>query len=249
MERRRFISATGALGVSGLAGCLGWTEMNNVDDTGGAGDETDAGAADGGGDGDDEAGGSGDGTALVEHPAAADIETRPTLGTIDGNVIIAFEDPSCPRCKAFATETLPRVRSDLVEPGTAAFVARTYPVIYEWGKPATQALEAAYVRDEAAFWALSGFYYANQSGFDTGNVLERTASFLDEQTEFDGAAIASDAEAKAFDDRVQANLDAGEAAGAGRTTPSIFLFRDGVYQTKASGSISYEVIATALGVD
>lgn len=31
--------------------------------------------------------------------------------------------------------------------------------------------------------------------------------------------------------------------------PTTYLFRDGKYTTKAAGSIGYEVIATALGVE
>lgn len=223
MQRRRFLTTTVAVAATGLAGCLGVF--------GGSATE------------------SGDGTPIDEHAAATDLAAQPVLGTIDDNVIITFEDPSCRRCRAFDREVLPRIESDLVTEGQAAFVARNYPVVYPWGKPATQALEATFDRNADAFWALSSHYFEHQSEFDEDNVLDLTASFLNDETEVDGDAVSSDAEAKTFDDRVQADIDAAEAAEAGGVTPSIFIFRDGKYTTKAAGSVSYEVIATALGVE
>ena len=243
MNRRRFLAATGTVLTAGIAGCAGG-QGSGMEDT----------STTSSGDGTTMAGGDGttttaSGAAIGEHPAARDLERQPVLGELGGNVIVAFEDPSCPRCRAFETDTVPKIRSNLVDTGTAAFVARNYPVIYPWGKPATQALEAAFDRSADAFWALNSHYYENQSSFDEDNVLELTAGFLNDETDVDGDAVASDAEAKTFDPAVQADLDAGEVAGAGRTTPTIFLFRDGQYVTKAAGSISYEVIATALGVE
>jgi hypothetical protein len=39
---------------------------------------------------------------------------------------------------------------------------------------------------------------------------------------------------------------AGEAAGAS-ATPSVFLFRDGQYRTKFTGSVGFESVRSALG--
>lgn len=223
MHRRRFLATAGAVSASGLAGCLGVF--------GGGATE------------------SGDGTPLDEHAAGRDLDAQPVLGSLEGNVIIAFEDPSCARCRAFDQEVLPKIESKLVENGHASYVARNYPVVYPWGKPATQALEATFDRDAKAFWALSSHYFDNQSDFDEDNVLQQTATFLNDETDVDSDAVASDAEAKTFDDQVQADINAAENAGADGVTPSIFIFRDGKYTTKAAGSVSYEVIATALGVE
>lgn len=104
MQRRRFLTTTGALAATGLAGCLGvFGDDGTV---------------------------SGDGTPLDEHPAGNDMAAQPTLDSVDGNVIVAFEDPSCGRCRAFEQDVLPRIRSDLVDSGEAGFVARSYPVVY-----------------------------------------------------------------------------------------------------------------------
>lgn len=45
-----------------------------------------------------------------------------------------------------------------------------------------------------------------------------TATFLNDETSVDGDAVASDAEAQTFDEQVQADIDAAEAAGADGTT-------------------------------
>ena len=141
----------------------------------------------------------------------------------------------------------PQIETELVASGTASFVFRGYPIIYPWGEPATQALESTYARDPDAFWALKDHYYAEQSSFDSDNVLERTRTFLNAETDLDADAVVSDAESESHGAAVQADLDAGMAAGAGRTTPHLFLFKDGEYITKAAGSVSFSVVTNALG--
>lgn len=222
-SRRSLLAAGGALVATATAGCLS-----------GGGESTE-----------------GDGTPLADHPAATGIADQPRKGPDPSEtdaVIVAFEDPSCTRCRAFEQETVPRIEDELVEPGRAAFVFRGYPVVYPWGEPATHALEATYGRDADAFWALKDHYYATQPEFSTENVLDRTRSFLGSETAVDANAVVEAVETGATDAAVQADLDAGMAAGAGRTTPHVFLFRDGVYRTKAAGSVSFSVVRNALGL-
>ncbi|EMA17328.1 DSBA-like thioredoxin domain-containing protein [Haloarcula amylolytica JCM 13557] len=185
--------------------------------------------------------------SVDSHPAAADLDAQPRRGELGGHVILAFEDPSCPTCRRFHEETLPDIRENIVDAGKGAYVVRTYPVIYPWGEPATQALESTFARDSEAYWALFGHYFAEQSSFDPDNVLARTATFLTEETDIDGEAVASDARDRAHDDAVQADIQAAEDAGLGETTPIILLFEDGEFVTKVNGSVSYELIAEALG--
>jgi len=196
-------------------------------------------------------GGSGgeEGQPIEEHPAAAGLEALPRQGELGGHVVLAFEDPSCSRCAAFHEGTVPEIQSNIVEPGLGAYVLRTYPVVYPWGEPATQALESTYARDGDAFWSLLGHYFESQSQFTTDNVLDLTEAFLDESTELDAAAVVADARDEAHDDAVQANISAAEAAGLGQTTPVVLLFRDGEFVTKANGSVSYDLIAEALEVN
>ena len=237
--RRRFVAAT-AVAVAGIAGCTGRTG------SAGAGTEAPSGGATESGDTD---GGTGASESLDSHPAAQGLAAQPTLGPSEATAtIVAFEDPSCPRCRAFERNTVPRIRDELVATGQARFVARTYPVVYPWGEPAVQALEATFARSPEAFWGLFEHYFADQDAFSTDNVLPRTEEWLAANTDLDGAAVVADAEAGAYDDAVQVDLDAGEAADVGRTTPTVFLFRDGEYVTRAGGSVSFDLITSALGL-
>ena len=240
MNRRTFIATTAATATT-FAGCLGGP--------GGAqSEETDSMATDessemtGTMDGFDE--------PLGGHPAATDLADQPALGpdpTTASAVIISFSDPSCPSCARFESNTFPEIESELVEPGKAAFVYRNMPIIYPWGESAIQALEATFAHDTEAFWALKNHYFAEQSSFDTDNVLSKTESFLAENTDVDAGTVVSEAEEKEYDDLVQADLAAGNDAGV-HGTPTSFLFKDGEHVTTVSGPKSYTVFAEALGV-
>ena len=184
--------------------------------------------------------------AVADHPAAADLRAQPHRGEFGGHVVLAFEDPSCVRCAAFHRRVVPQIRDELVAPGKAAFVVRTYPVVYPWGDPASRALEATFARDETVFWELLAYYYRNRDRFGTDNVLRLTESFL-AGTGVDQNAVVADVASGAADDAVAADVAAAEAADLGRTTPVVVLFRDGEFVTTANGSVSYTLIANALG--
>jgi protein-disulfide isomerase len=224
LGRRRFLGGTLAT-TAALSGCVGRS--------GGSGDD-----------------GTPPAPPLTGHPAGQAIGSQPALGpepTTAPATIVAFEDPSCPRCAAFERETVPRIRSELVERGRAAFVLRTIPVVYPWGEPAIQALEATYARDADAMWALADHYFAEQDAFDADNVLDRTRSFLGEETAVNADGVVADAEERAYDDAVQTDVEASEAADVSGT-PTVFLFRDGRYRTRATGSVSFDLITRALGL-
>lgn len=226
ITRRRALAGVAGAGLGGLGGCVGGT--------GGSGGD----------------GGAGDAATLDTHPAARDLSAQPRFGPPPGEAagtVVAFEDPSCPTCARFERETVPRIRSELAEPGDATFVFRVYPVVYEWGKPASRALEATFARDDAAHWTLADHYFGNQSAFDAGNVLDRTRAFLDRQTDVDGTAVVDAVKAGEADPAVEADRSAAADAGADGT-PSLFLFRDGEYRTKAVGSVSFDVVKGALGL-
>ena len=240
---RRAVLA-GTAGLVGLAGCAGGGG-------GGSGsdpdpdpdpDEGDATAT-------DDATTAGDGRTLAAHPAGRGIDAQPHLGPPPGEAtatIVAFEDPSCPRCAVFEQQTVPRIRSELVEPGDASFVFRGYPVVYEWGGPAARALEATFERDPTTHWALASHYFDTQDAFSTANVLDRTRSFLSDAA-VDAEAVVGAVEDGGADAAVETDLAAGEAAGA-TATPTVYLFRDGGYRTKAAGSVSFSVVKNALGL-
>lgn len=221
-SRRTFLASLGIAGTAAIAGCSG-------------GD---------GGDGDS------DGTALANHPASRGLDSQPTLGAVPGDgdgTVVAFEDPSCPTCARFETSTFPKLKTELLDSEQASFVFRGIPVIYEWGKPATMALEATYDRSEAAFWALKDHYYRQQDAFDTENTFELTEQFLAENTDVDAAAVVEDAEANAFQDAVDLDLSVADELGVSGT-PTFYVFDSGTFSTKVTGAVGYESLKGAMGI-
>lgn len=249
-SRRSVLAATGAFVATALAGCL----EGSGGDSGGTGgndptmtDATQTPMATP----TSTSTSTPTGERIEDHPAAAGLGDQPTLGPSPFEAeaaIVAFEDPSCPRCRVFEQKTVPKIESELVEPGRAAFVFRGYPWKYQWAEPATQALEATYARSADAFWALVDHYYAEQRAFDSDNVLPKTREFLAANTDLDADAVVTDTEENAYDAAVQVDLDAGQKAGVGQTTPTVFLFKDGRYRTRAAGSVSFSVVKNSLGL-
>lgn len=241
MDRRRFLASAAGGAVFASAGCL---SVLDGDDGGGTVTGSYAGVEDG-----TVVGSSGQepGPNVPDHAAAAGVLSQPRIGNFDRHTIIAFEDPSCSRCRHFEENIVPDIHGNLLSEGSATLVARTYPVVYQWGEPATHALEATYDRSERAFWSLYGHYFAEQGSFGTDNILEKTAAYLNEQTSVDGEDVVADVETEAYADAVQADLDAGMDADAGQTTPILFLYRDGEFATSISGTPSYDTIANTLG--
>jgi protein-disulfide isomerase len=189
------------------------------------------------------------GQSINSHPAASNLAAQPRLGDLDESqhTIIAFKDPSCPRCRAFKESTVPEIKRQLIDPNKGAYILRNYPVVYPWGEPASQALEATLERSETAHWKLQNYYYDMQRDLSTENVHGKTQTFLESNTEVTASAVIADVKSDAYSDAVTADINAAERADLDGTTPSILLFRNGQYVTTAAGSISYDVIATALG--
>lgn len=232
---RRTALRLGIGGIAGaLSGCTGGAGEMNSDETATTGGTTDDGGSD----------------SLADHPAGAGLDSQPFLGPSPGAadaVIIAFEDPSCPTCRRFERETLPSLRSELVDSGHVSFVFRGLGIIYDWGEPAAKALEATLARSPDAHWALKEYYYAQQPSLGTENVLDRTRRFLADETDVDGTAVVEAVRAGDADEAYAIDIDAAEAVGVS-ATPTFFLFADGTYVTKAVGAVSVDVFKTALEV-
>ncbi len=274
--------AVGAVGLTGLAGCLESGDDGRGDDNpfaedgdgdgGGGGDGgessdgggTDGGDGGGGSDGPDESTGSDggdvgdleigiveDGGALGSHSAVQDLAGQPYFGPPPGEgagTVVAFEDTSCSRCASFEQGTVEKIRTELAASGDATFVFRGYPILYpSTSEPACKVLEATLARSPRAHFAMTREYFVNQNEYSADNVYDRSETRLNELTDLDGAAVVADARDGAFDDAVATDVAAGEAADAS-VTPAVYVFRDGEFRTKASGSLSFEAVETALGL-
>lgn len=194
------------------------------------------------------------GSTLETHPAGQELAAQPTLGPAPGEatgVVVAFEDPSCRTCARFEAEVVPQLLTEYVEPGTVSYVFRGYPVVYPWGEQGTRALEAVYDRDPVTHWTLASHYFENQgtfSGLDPAGIYDETESFLASETDLDATATMDAARNGEFDGAVAADFEAGQAAGAGFTTPHLFLFRDGEFRTKSAGYTPLSTLESVLEV-
>lgn len=230
MDRRQFVTTGASAAAVGIAGCLG----------GGGGSE----------------GGSRGQPPFASHPATEGIDGTPLRGPSDAPAkIVAFEDPSCPACRRFETQTWPELEGD-VESGDLAFYFRGYPVVYPWGEPASAILEAVYSRDEDAFWALKDHYYQEQGSFPgraemnqerLDAIHRRSAEFLADETDVDAQEAVGAARGGEHEGAVDTDLRVGRRIGV-EGTPSFVLFRDGDYVTAILGPQDYSVFANALGL-
>jgi protein-disulfide isomerase len=239
-SRRGYLAAV-SVAISTLTGCAG--QSPSSPETTGPGNTED-------GQPSPQTSSSADSEGVGGHPAGEGLSAQPVIGDLSETsaTIIAFEDPSCPRCRAFEQEVVPQIRSNLVDPGKAAFVFRGYPVVYSWGEPACHALEAAVTQSRVGHFELAEHYFTEQDSFSIENVVDRTRQFVESETALDVEPIAMAAAERTEKVAVQTDLDAGMTAGAGQITPTLFLFKEGEYLTKASGSVSYDLIAAALEV-
>lgn len=218
MDRRSFLSSFGALGATGLSGCLG-----------------------GGG------GGDSDSVPLATHPISEGLDGQPSIGSSDAETtIVAFEDPSCHSCHRFETNVLPTMRDEMIDTGDTEFVYRlfTQPV-QPWGTPASKALEATYASDGDTFWDLKGFYY-DEFDFSTDDVMPRTRDFLSD-TGVDAETVVEDARSGKFDEEVESDKSVGERAGV-RGTPTFFLVDSDEVVAQVVGPQSTSVFKNALGL-
>lgn len=215
--RRKFLSTMGVLTIVGLTGCIGSNNEERIN--------------------------------IEDYPISREADKWPSIGNnpLDSDVtLVVLDDPSCPRCASFHQNTVPKIKSNFISNGLGSLVIRPYPVVYEWGLPASHSLEAVYDRNEQLFWSLIDFYFSKQNEFSTENVHDKTKKWLDRNEEINSESVIDDVRNNVYSDRIKATMDAAESVSAGRATPAIFMFKDNIFQTKVSGSVSYTGIETAL---
>ncbi|WP_226023771.1 DsbA family protein [Halomicrobium salinisoli] len=224
--RRALLAAIGSIAT---AGCLG----RGTDGDAAGGEATDA------------------PQSIDAHPAADGVADAPTLGPDPGAAeatIVAFEDPSCSTCAAFADETLPRLCEAAIDPGRVSYVWRSVPGVEPWGRPATRALWAVYREDPDGFWALKERYYERRAEIDADSVRQRTREFLEagvSTAAADDVLAAVDGDVDAIEERIERDERAAEESDVG-VVPSFALFRGGEHVTTVSGNQSYGVFEGAL---
>ncbi len=177
--------------------------------------------------------------SLAEVQAAFDAEAQerqstlaeaaaemPVRGNAEAPVtMVAFSDFQCPYC-AQSTTLIDQVLSEY--PGRVKFVFLHYPLPnHGWAKPAAIAAQCAARQSDDAFWTLHDAYFANQGEITEQNVIDQTASVL-QDTGIDMGTwrmCATDASSDAYQTAqqvVEQSLQTGTQLGV-RGTPTFFI--------------------------
>jgi protein-disulfide isomerase len=131
--------------------------------------------------------------------------------------IVEFADFQCPFCSEHATDTLPNIRTQLIESGKARYVALHYPLkaIHPHAEEAAVAAECAAI--QGRFWEMHGSLFAHSVALARGDLL-RYADELKLNTAEFGECL----DRQEVRDAVQADREAGTRLGV-MGTPTFFL--------------------------
>ena len=146
------------------------------------------------------------------------------MGDPDAPVtIVEYTDYQCPYCMRHATETLPRIISEMVETGRVRYIVKDFPLdtIHPEARPAAVAARCAGEQD--AYWEMHHELFARQQ--EWGGLGTAAADFFTTVAKglsLDGAAFAECMAGGRHDAVIQANQDEGVALGV-RGTPGFFI--------------------------
>lgn len=151
-------------------------------------------------------------TTIAENPILGD----PSQATI---AIVEYSDYECPFCKRHFEQTYPNLKRDYIDTGKAILVFRDFP-LYFHDPLATQQAEAAHcVHDQGgdeAYFAFHDQIFETTSSGGNGMQADQLYS-LAEAVGADRDEFANCFENNQFADKVQASIQAGQAAGISGT--------------------------------
>ncbi len=164
---------------------------------------------------------------LFPEPVPVPLENRtflistggdPRLGSDDAPVtIIAFIDYDSPSCNDFMRDTLPRLKMDYLDPGTASLVIRNFPLeIHADALPL--AIAATCADDQGKFWEMHDAIFAHDGAF-TSAWMGETARHLGLDAASFAACNADPATASRIDEDVREAITAGGVS----SVPTFFI--------------------------
>ena len=158
-------------------------------------------------------------------------ETRPmadgtAMGDPDAPVLIeVYEDFQCPACRIYSNEVEPLVTENHVANGEVYYVFRQYPFLDDRApnKESDQAANASMcAAEQGRFWDYHDILFANWSGENQGSFSDKRLLAFAETLGLDTDAFTACFEENRYQDQIQADLAAGNAAGV-QGTPSVLV--------------------------
>ena len=130
-----------------------------------------------------------------------------------------FADFQCPFCERFHEETEPLLRQYYIDTGKVLFVYRSMGnfVSQNIGGVRTESRDAALAAycagDQNLFWEMHAHLFANVLGEDAGSFTDRRLQAIAEKAGLNMAEFNSCYSSGKYEERVQQDLEDGEAAG------------------------------------
>jgi len=157
--------------------------------------------------------------------------------------IIEFTDFQCPYCQRHATETMPRLISDMIDSGRVRYVVKDFPLDSIHPQARAAAVAARCAADQDAYWPMHDALFARQAEWSNqeagaAEVFTTIAGDLGLNTTDFAACLSSGR----HDAVVQANQDEGIALGV-NGTPAFFI--DGF---PISGAQPFDLFEYAIGL-
>lgn len=139
--------------------------------------------------------------------------------------IEVYEDFQCPACKSYTESIEPQVIDNLVKTGQVYYVFRQFPFLDDRAptKESDQSANASMcAADQGKFWDYHAMIYANWNGENAGNLSDKRLVAFAEKLGLDMNQFNSCFRDNNFENRINEDLAAGQAAGVSGT-PSVLV--------------------------
>ena len=148
------------------------------------------------------------------------------MGDPNAPVLIeVYEDFQCPACRIYSDEVEPLVAENHVANGEVYYVFRQYPFIDDRapGNESDQAANASLcAAEQDRFWDYHDILFANWNGENQGSFSDKRLLAFAETLGLDMEAFTACFEENRYNDQIQADLAAGDAANI-QGTPSVLV--------------------------
>ncbi|HEY4633330.1 MAG TPA: thioredoxin domain-containing protein, partial [Candidatus Limnocylindrales bacterium] len=131
--------------------------------------------------------------AAPTQPTPVSLADEMALGRADAPVVMGvWGDFQCPACGAFATNTLPSLIRDFIEPGILRLEAHDVAILDRGTTESSDsAAGAACAAEQGSYWPYHDWLFANQAGENRGAFRREVLDAIADRTGLEADAFAS----------------------------------------------------------